>query len=54
MPDGTKKRRIVVNIKNFNKISIKNCYPIRTQEEIIIKLDNYKYIIVFDTITFYY
>ncbi|EAQ91761.1 hypothetical protein CHGG_03696 [Chaetomium globosum CBS 148.51] len=54
MPDGTRKGRMVVDIRMLNKIVLPDAYPMKSQDDIMARLANAKYITILDAVAFYY
>ena len=54
LSDGTRKSRMVVDIRGLNKIVLMDSYPMKTQEEMMATIANNGFITVFDAQSFYY
>lgn len=54
MPDGTRKGRLVVDIRILNAMALGDAYPMKSQEDMLAKLADKQFITVCDALTFYH
>ncbi len=54
LPDGTRKGRVVVDIRALNKITMPDAYPVPSQADILAAVQGAKYISTVDCSSFFY
>ncbi|POS75391.1 hypothetical protein DHEL01_v206213 [Diaporthe helianthi] len=54
MSDGTRKGRMVIDVRGLNRMSVPDAYPMKSQDDILARITNAKYITVLDATAFFY
>ncbi len=54
MPDGSRKGRVVVDIRALNKITMPDAYPVPSQADILAAIHGAKFITTVDCASFFY
>lgn len=53
-PNRERKKRLIIDIRGFNNITVPDAYPLRLQSHIIFAVCNYTHITVVNCVFFYY
>ena len=54
LPNGKKKGRPIVNIRGLNDLIVYDVYLLSLQVDIILKLRNYRFISIYNALSFFY
>jgi len=54
MPDGTRKGKMVVDVRVLNRIVLPYVYPMKSQDDIMAKLAYARYITILDAVAFHH
>ena len=52
LPNGTRKDRMIIDVRGLNRIILPDAYPMQTQDNILANINNKKFIITMDASAF--